>query len=249
MTIVVTGAAGGLGKALAERLGAATITRSDGDLSRISEVRRIAEQIEGRYPDLEVLINNAGVSRFKREVTPDGLETTFATNYMAPFVLSNLLLPVLARNHGTVVNIGSEQHRWVRQIPWDDLQGERRWRPLEQYNLTKLYVVMFTRELARRAPSVTTACVSPGFLRTRLGRDATGGFRLFLALARPFQRQPERGAEAVISVMRSGARGAYFRGKRQVLPSKLALDGDAAERLWALSVRWLQPAQIGKDLG
>ena len=112
MTIFVTGASRGLGKAIATRLGAVGVKRADADLSRMHDVRRLAHDVAARHPDLDVLINNAGVSKFTRDVTPDGLETTFAVNYMAPFLLSNLLLPVLARNRGMVVNIGSEQHRW-----------------------------------------------------------------------------------------------------------------------------------------
>ena len=240
MTILVTGAGGGLGKALVTRLGAVGVTRGDADLSRLDEVRRLARQIAERHPDLEVLINNAGVSKFTRELTPDGLETTFAVNYMAPFVLSTALLPVLARNGGVIVNIGSEQHRWVRAIPWDDLQGEIRFNPIEQYNLTKLYLVLFTRELARRAPAVVVSCVSPGFLRTGLGRDARGAFRAFLTLTRPFQQSPQRGAESVAAAMNQRLTGAYFRGSKLARPSKLALDDPSAARLWELSARWLQ---------
>jgi NAD(P)-dependent dehydrogenase (short-subunit alcohol dehydrogenase family) len=246
MSILVTGTSQGLGKAIAERLEVISINRSEADLSRIDEVRRIAKETAARHPDLEVLINNAGVSRFAREVTPDGLETTFAVNYMAPFLLSNLLLPVLARNGGTIVNVGSEQHRWVRAIPWDDLQGERRFQPIAQYSLTKLYLVLFTRELARRAPNVIVSCVSPSFLRTGLGREARGSFRIFLALARPFRQPPERGAEAVINVLNKRATGAYFRGTEQVPPSKLAQDDAAAARLWELGANWLQPPQLGQ---
>jgi retinol dehydrogenase 12 len=246
MTIVFTGAAGGLGKALVTRLGAVGVTRADADLSRLDDVRRLAREVAKRHPDLALLVNNAGVSKFAREVTPDGLETTFAVNYAAPFVLTNLLLPTLARNRGMVVNIGSEQHRWVRAIPWDDLQGERRFRAIEQYSLTKLYLVMFTRELARRAPDVVASCVSPGFLRTGLGREARGAFRIFLRLARPFQQTPERGAGAVAAVIERRLTGAYFRGPRPVAPSKLALDDAAGARLWELSARRLEPAQVGK---
>lgn len=250
MSILVTGASKGLGKAIAARLTqmdrpVVEVTRDDADLSRMDEVRRLAIDIASQQPDLDVLINNAGVSNFTREVTPDGLEETFATNYMAPFLLTSLLLPVLARNKGVVVNVGSEQHRWVRTIPWDDLQGERRFRPIEQYSLTKLYLLLFTRALARRSPDVIVSCVSPGFLRTDLGRDAKGFFRVFLTLARPFQQSPERGADAVIHAMEARVTGAYFRGMRQVAPSQLALDDAAAARLWELSANALQPAHLG----
>src|SRR5262249_39494325 len=75
-------------------------------------------------------------------------------------------------------------------------------RPIEVYNLTKLYNILFTAELARRVQdrSVAVNCLSPGFLRTDLGREATGFFRLFLALSRPFRKPPEVGAAAVIKV-------------------------------------------------
>lgn len=250
MSILLTGASRGLGRAIAARLTqmgrpVVAVTRVDADLSRMDEVRRLGEDIASRHPDLDVLINNAGVSKFTREVTTDGYETTFATNYMAPFLLSRLLLPVLARNKGVIVNVGSEQHRWVRAIPWDDLQGERRFQPIEQYSLTKLYLLLFTRELARRSPDVIVSCVSPGFLRTDLGRDAKGFFRVFLTLARPFQQSPERGSEAVIHSVDARATGAYFRGMRQVAPSKLALDDAAAARLWELSANALQLAHVG----
>jgi len=99
--------------------------------------------------------------------------------------------------------------------------------------------VQFTRELARRAPHVVVSCVSPGFLRTDLGREAKGLFRIFLGLARPFQQPPERGADVVTQALNQRVSGAYFRGGRQVAPSKLALDDAAAARLWDLSERWL----------
>jgi NAD(P)-dependent dehydrogenase (short-subunit alcohol dehydrogenase family) len=267
MTIaLVTGATRGLGKAVAIRLArsgktvvivardpnrgataAAEIHRAAGegrvkllvaDLARMSDVRRLAEEVRGQYPDLDVLINNAGVSKFTREVTPDGLETTFATNHMAPFLLSTALLDVLSSNHAArIVNITSEQHRFVRSIPWDDLQAARRFRPIEQYSLTKLYNILFTRELTRRseARGVIVTCVSPGFLRTDLGREARGSFRLFLMLARPFQQAAAAGADAVMHALDAGDSGAYFRGMKEAAPSKLAQDETSAARLWEIS--------------
>lgn len=249
MTVVITGAGGGLGKAIATQLTEAgnpvlALTRRDADLSRMDEVRRLAQDIVARCPDVEALINNAGVSKFTREVTPDGFEVTFATNYLAPFLLSNLLLPALTRNRGVIINIGSEQHRWVRAIPWDDLQGERSFNPIERYSLSKLYLTLFTRELARRAADVVVSCVSPGFLRTNLGREARGSFRVFLALTRPLRRPANAGAAAVVQELRERASGAYFRGTRMVAPSKLALDDAASARLWGLSADLVELAQV-----
>lgn len=263
---LVTGGTRGLGKAIAMRLAqsgkAVVIVSRDGDrgavaadeirrlsgegavdvliadLAQKSEVRRLARETQTSYPDLDLLINNAGVSKFTREVTRDGLETTFATNHMAPFLLSNLLLDVLSRNRPSIIlNVTSEQHRFVRAIPWDDLQGERRFQPLEQYSLTKLYNILFTAEIARRAEAlgVNANCVSPGFLRTDLGREARGGFRLFLTLARPFRRPPESGAKAVMKLLQMSGTGTYFRGEHPRSPSALAQDPAAAARLWEIS--------------
>lgn len=251
-TVLVTGATQGLGKAIADELrsrgrrvvivardrgGTGGLDALIGDLAEMEQARRIALEAASRFPDLDALINNAGVSRFSRELTSDGHERTFATNHMAPFLLSNLLLPTLRRNRGSIVNITSEQHRWVRRIPWDDLQCERRFQPLDQYSLTKLYNVLFTRELARRTAGqeLSVSCVSPGFLRTRLARDARGWFRVFISLARPFQKSPARGAKAVVHALETRTPGAYFSGLKLATPSSIARDPDAAGRLWDVS--------------
>ena len=98
-----------------------------------------------------MLLHNAGVAKFRREVTAQGLETTFATNHLAPYLLTRLLLDRLTDGPpARVVVVSSEVHRQVRRIPWDDLQGARRYRPTGAYNLSKLSNVLFTVELARR---------------------------------------------------------------------------------------------------
>ncbi len=135
------------------------------------------------------------------------------------------------------MTVSSEQHRWVPKIPWDDLQSERSFQPIQVYNLTKLYNILFTMELARRAASrgVTVNCLSPGFLRTDLGREAKGFFRLFLRLSRSFQKSPSAGAAAVIKVAESDVTGHYFKGAQLAEPSALGKDPIAAARLWEIS--------------
>jgi NAD(P)-dependent dehydrogenase (short-subunit alcohol dehydrogenase family) len=265
-TVLVTGANRGLGKATAIQLarsGASVVMLARdpdrgnaaadevrgvspngavhlivGDLSTTSGVRKVAAEVVAQHPRLSVLINNAGVSKFTREVTADGLETTFATNHLAPFLLSNLLVDLLAQNAPAhIVTVTSEQHRWVRGIPWDDLQSERSFRPIEVYSLTKLYNILFTTELARRTAGMGVAvnCMSPGFLRTDLGREARGFFRFFLVLSRPFQQPPQGGAAAVIKVAESDVSGRYFKGSVLAEPSALAQEATAGARLWELS--------------
>jgi NAD(P)-dependent dehydrogenase (short-subunit alcohol dehydrogenase family) len=92
-------------------------------------------------------------------------------------------------------------------------------------------------ELARRTAGrgVAVNCMSPGFLRTDLGREAKGFFRFFLGLSRPFQQRPERGAAAVIKVAESDESGRYFKGSVLAEPSALAQEATAAARLWELS--------------
>jgi NAD(P)-dependent dehydrogenase (short-subunit alcohol dehydrogenase family) len=96
-----------------------------------------------------------------------------------------------------VETVASDVHRQVRRIPGDDLQSARRYRPTGAYNLAKLADILFSNELARRlgGTGVTADSVIPGFVHTGLTRDATGLFRVFFTAVRPFQAEPEQGAE------------------------------------------------------
>jgi NAD(P)-dependent dehydrogenase (short-subunit alcohol dehydrogenase family) len=214
------------------------------DLSQLDSVRKLADQVHGRYDKIDILINNAGVSKQTRQVTADGLETTFATNHLGPFLLTNLLLdPLRGSAPSRVVTVSSAVHKQVRSIPWDDLQGERSFNGLVAYNLSKLLNILFTAELARRlsGSGVTANCVNPGFVHSSLGRELTGGFAFFLKLSRPMQKSPEAGARTSIYLAQSPdvatVSGGYFQKCRQVKPGALAQDPQAAAQLWDVSER------------
>lgn len=92
------------------------------DLSSLARVRELAAAVEARHERLDVLVSNAGVIAAGRQLTPDGLETTFATNHLGPFLLTNLLRGLLERSApARVVTVASAAHRQVRSIPWDDV--------------------------------------------------------------------------------------------------------------------------------
>jgi NAD(P)-dependent dehydrogenase (short-subunit alcohol dehydrogenase family) len=208
------------------------------DLSSMAQVRRLAEEVLARYDRLDVLVNNAGVIMMRRQLTADGLETTFATNHLGPFLLTNLLRELLARSApARVVTVSSAAHKQVRTIPWDDLPTRYR----QAYPLSKLLNVLFTAELARRltGTGVTANCLHPGFVRTAIGRDVTGVLGAAVRLVLRFQPGPGTGAETSVYLASSPevaeVTGGYFVKCRPAQPSALARDVHAATRLWTLS--------------
>ena len=188
-----------------------------------------------------MLINNAGIFTSKRTVTVDGIETTFAVNHLAPFLLTNLLLDVLeASAPARIVNVTSSGER-SGTINFDDLQGEGRYSGVRAYNQSKLAMILFTYELARRleGTGVTVNCVHPGVVVTNLGRGSSGSFGLLLRLMRPFFSSPEKGAETSIYLASSpeveGVSGKYFAKKAEARSSEQSYDEAAGRRLWQVS--------------
>ena len=210
------------------------------DLASQREVRRLAREVTGRFDQLHVLVNNAGVDVGKRVVTPDGLELTFAVNYLAPFLLTNLLLDLLkASAPSRVLNVVSGAHRGGT-IDFDDLQSERRFGQ-RAYNNSKLALVLFTYELANRlqGTGVTANCVDPGFVKTGLGATMPLGYRIVGALMWPFMSSPEKGAETAVwaaaSPDLSQVTGSYLKGKRRIETDSKTHDQAVAARLWKVS--------------
>src|SRR6516225_12145040 len=120
------------------------------DLTRLAEMKRVAAQIAGAEPRIDVLINNAGAMFAARRVTEDGLERTFALNHMAYFVVTaGLRERLLASGTARIVNTASEAHRSAT-LTFEDLQLATGYGAVKAYNRSKLCNILFTRELARR---------------------------------------------------------------------------------------------------
>jgi NAD(P)-dependent dehydrogenase (short-subunit alcohol dehydrogenase family) len=215
------------------------------DLAVQDEVYHLGETLRADHDRLDVLINNAGVLLAEREETPDDLETTFAVNHLAPFLLTHLVLPLLKETAGRagearVVTISSEAHRGT-SLDFDDLNAEDGYGMIQAYGQSKLANILFTHELARRLrdTGVTANCVHPGVVATNIwsGSDWLSRVaRLFTWL----YKSPDEGAESVLHLAASreldGVTGQYFKEMERVNPSPEAYDEKAAARLWRLSL-------------
>jgi retinol dehydrogenase-12 len=217
------------------------------DLASQTAVRGLAGAVRVAFDRLDVLVNNAGVIHIDRRLTPDGLEATFATNHLAPFLLTTLLLDRLAAGAPSrVVTVASEAHR-VGRIDFDDLQAERRYRWARAYAQSKLANILFTRELARRAAGsgVSANCLHPGSVESGLWREARGVLRAGLFLARPFLIASRAGALPVERLAADpdlqGVTGRYFTRAGEKRPAAAARDDAAAARLWSVSETLVGP--------
>jgi NAD(P)-dependent dehydrogenase (short-subunit alcohol dehydrogenase family) len=207
------------------------------DMSSLAEVRGLAAEVLTKYDRLDVLDNNAGVITLKRQVTVDGFETMFAVNHLAPFLLTKLLRERLVGSApARVITVSSNVHSSVKQIPWDELgRGE------PSYPMSKLANILFTVELAKRlaGTGVVANCLHPGLVRTELGREVRGAGRLLVAAAKPFMGSVQSGAATPVYLASApdaaAVTGGYFFHGKQIEPSPLARDPEAAARLWALS--------------
>jgi NAD(P)-dependent dehydrogenase (short-subunit alcohol dehydrogenase family) len=211
------------------------------DFSSQQSIRQLAQEFKSNYEHLSVLVNNAGVFMLRRSVTVDGFEKTFEVNYLAPFLLTNLLLDLLKKSAPSrIVNVASASHYGAR-INFEDIQGEKHFSGFQAYGQSKLANVLLTYNLARRleGSGVTVNCLHPGFVRTNVARDNGPLIHFFHKLSGIFAVSPEKGAETVIYLSSSpdvsGVTGKYFTDKKEVRSSNESYDEETARRLWQLS--------------
>jgi len=211
------------------------------DLSSQRAVRALAAQLAAGFPRLDVLVNNAGLMLAERVLTEDGVETTFAVNHLAYFLLARLLEPTLvAGAPARIVNVASRAHE-SGTLRFDDLMGTRAYDGWKAYAQSKLANVVFTYELARRlaGTGVTANCLHPGVVGTNIGNAGPSWIRFGIKLARPFLLGSAKGAATSIYLASSpeveGASGKYFVDLRERRSSDESYDRAVAARLWEVS--------------
>ena len=265
-TIIVTGASSGIGKEAALHLAKSghcilmlcrdseksmkvhqeivSLSGNDNvflipvDLSDPTSIRSAVEKIKSEYQVIDVLVNNAGVYKVKRQETLNGVEMTFAVNFLATFMLSQMLLENLkASGDGRVINVVSELYR-NGSIDFDNLMLEKGYKAGDAYANSKLASVLYTAELAERVRSrgICVNALHPGVLATDSFRDYP---RLLTKILNPFLEKSHKGGERIallaISDEVKDVSGKYFykTEEREITIPNLA--SDTTEKLWQLS--------------
>jgi len=227
--VAAAAAAAGAGAAVHEHIA---------DLTLMSEVRALAEEARGRYEHIDVLANNAGALFASRKVTSEGFEQTFALNHLAAFLLTNLLRDRLAG--GRVLTTASDAHKGGL-LDLGDLQSETSYSAMGVYGTSKLCNILFTRELARRAPELQANCFHPGVVRTGFGKNDHGIWKILTTIGAPFFRSPQRGARSLVWLALSeeaeGLTGEYVQDEKVIAPSPQAQDDTLAAALWQRSAQ------------
>ncbi|MCW3467219.1 SDR family oxidoreductase [Chitinophaga nivalis] len=192
-----------------------------GDLSLMTDVKKIAHTFRNRYNHLDVLINNAGIlAATRRETTAEGYENTFAVNVLAPYLLTALLFDQLQHSHkARVINVSSAMHSLARP-DFNDLQATRSFHAIRAYSNSKLFLILLTEEMAGRMAdsgikNVVVNSLHPGAVATTFGKDnSTFSNRLTNLLKPLFFLSPEKGAATTIflATSREGEQysGQYF---------------------------------------
>jgi NAD(P)-dependent dehydrogenase (short-subunit alcohol dehydrogenase family) len=268
--VLITGATSGIGKAAAKGLGrmgaAVTFTTRDVergklvkgeiveatgnreveylycDLASFESIRKSCAEYKAGNDRLHVLINNAGVWDFNRRISSDGIERTFAVNYLAPFLMTGLLLDTVKKSApARIVNVGSALHGGT--INLGDIEFERKFSGFRAYRQSKLALLLHTRLLAEKlkGTGITVNCVQPGMVATNLARDAGP---LMRGMFRYLGKRPERGAEtpvwAASSREAANLTGEYIVNNKAKRSSRESYDMELAARLWKLGESYLE---------
>jgi NAD(P)-dependent dehydrogenase (short-subunit alcohol dehydrogenase family) len=224
------------------------------DLAAQADVLRLAEAFLERYPALDVLVNNVGATVLNYQESPDGIELTWALNYLNHFLLTHLLLDVLKataaeRGEARVVEVTSSIYL-VSNANLERRQQKRGYNGVLAYAQSKRAMMIFTCELARQleGTGVTVNAVTPGFVRTGIATTSTLWARLLMRMLQPFALDLEKGVEPIVRLAGSpemrNVSGRYYARFKQRRMAGDCQASSSGQKLWQISQN-----QIGYGLG
>jgi NAD(P)-dependent dehydrogenase (short-subunit alcohol dehydrogenase family) len=237
--VIITGRSPAKTQAIADELGTECFVA---DFTRLDDVRKLAAALDGACPRIDVLVNNAGGIFGDRAKTVDGFEQTFQVNYLAPFLLTNLLMDKLLTSRASVIQTASSGARLFGHLNIDDLDHDRDFTPQLAYGTAKLEDILFTKELHARyhAQGPSAAAFNPGAVATSFATGSDSFMRRIYSsrIGRAFMATPEKGASQMVWLAETTPgtdwqSGTYYEKHKPARRNNpQALDPDLARRLW-----------------
>ncbi len=210
------------------------------DLGSFKSIRAFADAFKAKYSQLDVLINNAGLSPIRKTITEDGFEQQFGVNYLGHFLLTHLLLDLLRKSApARIVNVSSMIHR-IGSINPKSFKGDAFYFSLFAYGQSKLANILFSNELARRygKDGIVSNALHPGGVETDIYNELP---KWLYALIKPTLISAEKGASTVVFLADNPAAanitGKYLIKSKETGTSKKAQDGELAKQLWDDSLK------------
>ncbi len=212
------------------------------DLSSQQAIRQLAQEFQQRYSHLHVLVNNAGGAVPQRQMSVDGIEMTFAVNYLASFLLTNLLLDTIqASAPARIINVSSDAQ--TNSIDLNDLQRTKKYRIFQVYGQAKTALVLFTYALAQKlaGTGVTVNALHPGVVATNFMDHAVPPFaqpfaRPLISIFKRFLIQSEEGAKTTLYLATSpeveGVTGKYFDKCKEKPSVPISYDKSLQQQIW-----------------
>jgi NAD(P)-dependent dehydrogenase (short-subunit alcohol dehydrogenase family) len=221
------------------------------DLFILDDIRRLAENFKQKYDHLDVLVQNAGATFGKeREVTTDGIEKTIALNFLAPYLLSALLLDVLQKTPGSrIVITASAGHSFMANPNFDDIELKQGYTANRAYGNSKLFLIMLAQELDRKLKengiAVAVNTLHPGVvINQKMIKDAESrgffGMKIILPLMKLLMKSPEQGAQTAIYLASSpeveNTSGLYFSNCKPAKVNTKYISPETTKIIWDYAV-------------
>lgn len=269
-TIVITGASDGIGAAAARELvrvgeKVVIVGRSPektkkiakelgtdffiADFAKLSDVRRLAEGLKKNYTTINVLANNAGGMMDPNQVTEDGFGLAFQVNYLAPFLLTHLMLDTLVTSKASIINTSSRAHFSSGTLRFDELAHGGKYSDWAAYSSVKLLNILFTRQLAKRYNSkgISAVAFHPGVVNTSFGLDGSSLVKSLYSsrLAKTFFLTPAEGADTLVWLATHAAKkdwtpGEYYVKRKIAKTSRDAQSVTLADSVWDATMNLLK---------
>src|SRR5712692_1439080 len=241
-TVIAVGRDEGRGRALLASVrqasGAGSVELMLADLSDLRSVRALVKSFGASHDRLDVLVHTAAVFKRRRVETADGFELMFATNFLGPFLLTNLLVPALrAGAPSRMITVSAPT---TTELDFADLQSRANWQPLHTFGASKMADLLFTFAVARRleGTKVFANVLHPGLMKSDLMRELAAPARFVVGVV---SRSPEQAAQTVAYLASSpeleGVTGRFFKGAKISESNEYSRDSGVQDRLWAEAER------------